>query len=77
MLLTAVRAHPDVAVTFTVPVPLAALNCCPGGVMPKLQGDPIVKVNEFEVPPPGVGLNTLTEAVPIEAISVAGIVALN
>ena len=76
-LLTAVHVHPDVVVTFTVPVPPAAVNCCPGGVMPKLHGDPIVKVNEFEAPPPGVGLNTLIAAVPCEAISVAGIVALN
>jgi hypothetical protein len=37
----------------------------------------IVNVNPDEVPPPGVGLNTVTVAVPPDAISAAGTVAVN
>jgi hypothetical protein len=37
----------------------------------------IVKVRELDVPPPGVGLNTVTWAVPATAMSEAGIVAVN
>jgi hypothetical protein len=37
----------------------------------------IVKVNEFEVPPPGVGLKTVTLEVPEVAISVLGMAALS
>ena len=37
----------------------------------------IVKVRALEVPPPGVGLNTVTEAVPAVAISAAVIAAVN
>jgi hypothetical protein len=33
----------------------------------------VVKVKEFEVPPPGAGLKTVTVAVPAEAMSLAGI----
>ncbi len=33
----------------------------------------MVKLCAFDVPPPGVGLNTSTDAVPALAISVAGI----
>jgi len=36
----------------------------------------IVKVFAAEVPPPGVGLNTVTLAVPAEAMSLAGIAAV-
>lgn len=36
----------------------------------------IVKVCAAEVPPPKVGLNTVTEAVPAVATSVAGIIAV-
>jgi hypothetical protein len=37
----------------------------------------IVKVREPEVPPPGVELNTVTDAVPAAAMSVAGIVTVS
>ena len=37
----------------------------------------IVKVRELEVPPPGAGLNTVTEAVPATAMSAAVITAVN
>ena len=37
----------------------------------------IVKVCAFEVPPPGAGLNTVTEAVPVVAMSAAVIAAVN
>jgi hypothetical protein len=37
----------------------------------------ILKVLELEVPPPGVGLNTVTRAVPAVAMSAAGIAAVN
>ncbi len=37
----------------------------------------IAKVSTFEAPPPGAGLNTVTEAVPAAARSVAGMTALN
>ena len=37
----------------------------------------MVNVRAFEVPPPGAGLNTVTRAVPDEAISAAGIAAVN
>jgi hypothetical protein len=37
----------------------------------------IVKVRTLEVPPPGAGLNTVTWAVPADAMSVAGIAAIN
>jgi hypothetical protein len=37
----------------------------------------IVKLWALEVPPPGAGLNTVTEAVPAAAISVAGIAAVS
>ena len=37
----------------------------------------MVKVNPPEVPPPGVGLKTVTVAVPAVAISVAGIAAVS
>src|SRR4029077_17508033 len=37
----------------------------------------IVKVKPFEVPPPGVGLNTVTVAVPAWAMSVARIEAFS
>ncbi len=37
----------------------------------------IVKVRELEVPPPGAGLNTVTEAVPATAMSAAVMVAVN
>ena len=37
----------------------------------------IVKVNAFEAPPPGAGLNTLTDAAPGSAMSAAGIAAVN
>jgi len=37
----------------------------------------IVKVNPDEVPPPGVGLNTVTVAVPAVAMFAAGTVAVN
>jgi hypothetical protein len=33
----------------------------------------MVKATEFEVPPPGAGLKTVTEAVPVAAMSLAGI----
>jgi hypothetical protein len=33
----------------------------------------MVKVNEFELPPPGAGLKTVIEAVPAFAMSLAGI----
>src|SRR5947209_17972395 len=36
----------------------------------------IVNVSTFEVPPPGAGLNTVTDAVPAAAISLAGIAAV-
>jgi hypothetical protein len=36
-----------------------------------------VKGTEFDVPPPGAGLNTVTLAVPAAAMSVAGIVAVS
>ena len=36
----------------------------------------IVKVRALEVPPPGAGLNTVTEAVPAAAMSVAGMAAV-
>jgi hypothetical protein len=36
-----------------------------------------VNVCAFEVPPPGVGLNTVTVAVPVAAMSLAGIAAVN
>ena len=35
----------------------------------------IVKLWEFDVPPPGVGVNTVTEAVPAAAMSLAGMAA--
>jgi hypothetical protein len=37
----------------------------------------VVKVRAVEVPPPGVGLNTVTAAVPAAAMSAAVIVAVN
>ena len=37
----------------------------------------IVKVKELLVPPPGVGENTVTAAVPTVAIFIAGIIAVN
>jgi hypothetical protein len=37
----------------------------------------IVKVRELDVPPPGAGLNTVTEAVPATAMSAAVIIAVN
>jgi hypothetical protein len=37
----------------------------------------MVKVRAFEVPPPGEGLTTVTEAVPTVAMSAAGTVAVN
>jgi len=37
----------------------------------------IVKVSEFEVPPPGAGVTTSTEAVPAVAISIAGTMAVS
>ena len=37
----------------------------------------MVKVNPPEVPPPGVGLKTVTVAVPAVAMSVAGIAAVS
>ena len=37
----------------------------------------IVKLTAFEVPPPGVGVTTVTLAVPAEAISLAGIAAVS
>jgi hypothetical protein len=37
----------------------------------------IVKVAALEVPPPGVGLNTVTLTVPPAAMSVAGMAAVN
>jgi hypothetical protein len=37
----------------------------------------IVSVRALEVPPPGAGVNTVTEAVPAVAISDAGIAAVN
>jgi hypothetical protein len=37
----------------------------------------IVNVCALEVPPPGAGLNTVSDAVPATAMSVAGIVAVN
>ena len=36
-----------------------------------------VNVNALDVPPPGVGLNTVTDEVPVAAMSVAGIAAVN
>jgi hypothetical protein len=39
-------------------------------------GFPIVNDTEFEAPPPGAGLTTVTVAVPALAISLAGIVAV-
>ena len=42
-----------------------------------LSGTLIVKVWAFEVPPPGAGLNTVTLAVPAEAISAARIEAVS
>jgi len=36
-----------------------------------------VKVKEFEVPPPGVGLVTVTAGVPVEAMLAAGMAAVN
>src|SRR3982074_1567713 len=42
-----------------------------------LPAEPIVKVRARDVPPPGAGLNTVTLAVPGEAILAAGTVAVN
>ena len=39
--------------------------------------DVIAKVNALEVPPPGAGLNTVTDADPTAAMSAAVIVALS
>jgi len=36
-----------------------------------------VKVKEFEVPPPGVGLVTVKAGVPVEAMLAAGMAAVN
>jgi hypothetical protein len=36
-----------------------------------------VKFNDPDVPPPGVGLNTVTERLPAEAMSDAGIAAVS
>ena len=41
------------------------------------EGAAIVKVIAPEVPPPGVGLNTVTEGLPAVAMSLAGIAAVN
>jgi len=41
-----------------------------------LDGGFFVNVTPFEVPPPGVGLNTVTVAVPADAMSLAGIAAV-
>jgi hypothetical protein len=38
---------------------------------------PVVKVTEFEVPPPGAGLITVTAGVPVEAMLAAGMAAVN
>jgi hypothetical protein len=37
----------------------------------------MVKVRVFDVPPPGEGFSTVTEAVPAVAMSAAGTVAVN
>ena len=37
----------------------------------------VVKYSVLEVPPPGVGLNTVTEAFPAAAMSAAGTAAVN
>ena len=40
-------------------------------------GLPMLRLNEFDIPPPGAGLNTVTTAVPDAAMAEAGIVAVS
>src|SRR5262245_2891258 len=66
---------PDESVT---PVPVVAFMLYaatkPTGVLPPVV---MVKVCPFDVPPPGVGLNTVTVALPAAATSAAVICAVN
>jgi hypothetical protein len=64
----------------TVSVKAAAPAVREDGLMLEITGTGgslIVKVRALEVPPPGVGLNTLTWAVPATAMSAAVIAAVN
>ena len=61
---TALEPAPKVA-PFTVPPGLSTGN------------KPMAKAKTLEVPPPGAGLNTATWAVPPDAMSLAGIAAVN
>jgi hypothetical protein len=79
---TALENVPPVGVTVIVDVPVAV---CPAMVVtvakvpltvnvPVLLPPFTVKVTPLEVPPPGVGLNTVTAGVPAAAMSPAGTV---
>jgi hypothetical protein len=69
-----------------VPPCVAKLNeklaVCPavivtGWVGPDIEKSSIAKLSEFEEPPPGAGLETVTVALPTEASDVAGTVAVS
>src|SRR5882724_10918649 len=67
-------------VPFTVKVNAAPPNVAAVGLKLVVVGTGLpvmVKVWAFEVPPPGAGLNTVTDAVPTAATSVAGIAAVS
>ena len=49
----------------------------PGLTLPMAMLGLIVKVRAFDVPPPGEGFTTVTEAVPAVAMSLAGTEAVN
>jgi hypothetical protein len=53
----------------------AGIVCGPVGL--DILKSPMLNVSAFDVPPPGVGLNTVTEAVPEVAMLLAGTAAVN
>src|SRR5712691_4962441 len=69
-------------VPFTVSVNAGPPAGADAGLSPVVVGsglgaEEMVKVCAFDVPPPGAGLNTVTDAVPIVAMSPLGIDAVN
>jgi hypothetical protein len=66
-------------VPFTVSVKPAPPTGAKAGLRPDVAGTGllIVEVWALEVPPPGAGLDTVTRAVPADAMSAAGIAAVN
>src|SRR5438128_3535801 len=73
---------PTKFVPFTVSVNAAAPAAADAGLRLVVVGtgfgaEEMVNVCAFDVPPPGAGLNTITDAVPTVAMSLAGIAAVN